>query len=334
MLHIPENVSYTIECTCMPINVSVGVVDEKYERLRSRKDKAQALGARIERIVRQVEYAEAPRWCGMRICSIFPRWRKHGAIPTSTVDSEAMSAKVGSADNVGFSRAVFGLAGGKKGQPAAKLEEAASVMRERILQLEERAQRERSNALALKEAGHVQQAIRALKKAKASETQLEANQSSLMAVEQQVDMLAQAAMQKTLTSALASTSKSMKADGKMLSKAERAIDDATEARDMATDLNGVMAEFAQNGTDALDDDLLAELDSMAMSIVAPQQTSNDENAKEIARLEAMLAERQTRVMVVKDSFPTAPVGEVAPTPATANGKAKSERGEKAGLLAV
>ena len=318
-------------------------VEEKYKQLRMRKDQQKKLGATIDKMMRQAEEGEVPKGCGMGICSMLSRWRSKGATRTSPVDLEGVAAGIASAassDNVGFSRAVFGLAGVKKGDPAAKLEEAAALMRGRIMQLEERAQSERKIAVTLQTAGQKAQAIRALKKAKASEAQLEANQSSLMAVEQQVDMLAQAAMQKTLTSALASTSKSMKADGKMLSKAEKAIDDASEARDMATDLNGVMAEFARNGTDALDeDDLLAELESMAMNNAPPQppesqQMSQDEKATEIARLEALIAERQARVdevRALKDSFPAAPLGEVAPAPA--NGKSKKRSEEKTGLLA-
>lgn len=327
----------------MPSLASFGV-EEKYKQLRMRKDQQKNLGATIDRMMRQAEEGEIPKGCGLGICSMISRWRRKGAMPTSTVDLEAVAASIASgttSDNVGFSRAVFGLAGVKKGDPAAKLEEAAAVMRGRIMQLEERAQSERKIAVTLQKSGQKAQAIRALKKAKASETQLETNQSSLMAVEQQVDMLAQAAMQKTLTSALASTSKSMKADGKMLSKAEKAIDDASEARDMANDLNGVMSEFAQNGTDALDEDeLIAELESMAMDNVPPQppesqQMSQDEKASEIARLEVLIAERQARVDEVRalqDSFPAAPVGEVAPAPS--NGKAKKRNEEKAGLLAA
>ena len=181
------------------------------------------------------------------------------------------AVKNGTHSNVELHRAVFGLAGAsKKVDPAAKLEEAASVMRARIEQLEDRARDQRKVALGARKAGQKQVAMRELKKAKAVEAQVEANQQSLMAVEQQVDMLAQAAMQKTLASALATTSKSMKKDAKALGKAETAIEEAQEARDMATDLNQVMAEFAGGGTQELDEDeLMAELEGMVAEEADP-----------------------------------------------------------------
>ena len=252
------------------------------------------------------------------------------------MDSEAAAISSSTSDNVGFQRAVFGLAGVKKGDPAAKLEEAAAVMRGRISQLDERAQGERKQAVILQKAGQKMQALRSLKKAKATEQQLEANQASLMAVEQQVDLLAQAAMQRTLTSALASTSKSMKADGKMIGKAEQAIDQASEARDLANDLNEVVADFANNGaSDINDDDLMAELEAMSVADEPPpppehEEMREGEKAAEISRLEAAIAERQDRLAAakaVRESFPSAPNGAMP-----SKGKSRKKE-EKAGLLA-
>ena len=328
----------------MPGVLTFGV-DEKYKQLRMRKDEQKQLGAAIDRMVRDAEEGGQPRGCSAGLCGIFSRWRRSGGVRTATIDLDATGMGMSSTSaDVGFSRAVFGLAGVKNGDPAAKLEEAAAVMRGRIMQLEERAQVERKQAATMQRAGQRSQAIRALKKAKASEAQLEANQSSLLAVEQQVDMLAQAAMQKTLTSALASTSKSMKADGKMLSKAERAIDDASEARDMATDLNGVMAEFAHSGAGDVDeDDLVAELEAMAaideLPPPPPEKVAASDKAAEIASLEAAIAERQVKLdeaRAIKESFPVAPAGpivEAVHTNGKANGKGKKRNEEKTGLLA-
>lgn len=314
-------------------------VEEKYRQLKMRKDEQRKLGQHIDQIVRQAEGADQPKGC-------FPtggcfgfvgrlRGRK-AATRTVEVAAAAISgATTSTTSNAEFSRAVFGLAGVKKGDPAAKLEEAAAIMKGRIESLEARAQEQRAAALQLQKAGQKAGALRALKKAKQIEAQVASNQAALDAVEQQVDMLAQAAMHKTLTTALASTSKSMKADGKMLSKAESAIDDATEARDMASDLNGVMAEFAANGTaDVDDDDLLAELESMVDNEPPPPAAvamTQAEKEQEIALLESKIAER-ARAKEAREAVNAMPS---APTDVPSNGLSKKERAkeEKAGLLA-
>lgn len=311
-------------------------VEDKYRQLKMRKDEQRKLGQHIDNIVRQAQDGEQPKGCFPTVAGCFPflsrlRGRRASA-RTVEVAAAAISGATSSTSNTEFQRAVFGLAGVKKGDPAAKLEEAAAVMRGRIESLETRAQEQRAVALQLQKAGQKAGALRALKKAKQIEAQMASNQAALDAVEQQVDMLAQAAMQKTLTSALASTSKSMKADGKMLSKAESAIDDATEARDMASDLNQVMAEFAANGAgDVDDDDLLAELESMVDTEPPPPvpvSMSQAEKEQEIARLEAQIAER-AESRATRDalaSMPSAP---------TTNGLSKKAvaKEEKTMLLA-
>jgi len=315
------------------MNHSFGVED-KYRQLKMRKDEQRKLGQHIDQIVRQAEDVEKPKGCfpGAGCFPFLGRLRgRRTAVRTVETASAALSGASSSTSNAEFSRAVFGLAGVKKGDPALKLEEAATIMKGRVEQLDARATEQRAVALQLLKAGQKAGALRALKKAKQIEAQVASNQAALDAVEQQVDMLAQAAMHKTLTSALASTSKTMKADGKMLSKAEAAIDDATEARDMATDLNGVMAEFAANGAvDVDDDDLLAELESMVDTEPpppAPVSMSQAEKEEEIAQLEAKLAERQ-REKQTREALASMPA---APT----NGISKKERAkeEKAGLLA-
>ena len=269
--------------------------EEKYRQLRMRKEESRKLGAHIDELVRRAESGDAPAGCSVGMCA----WVRRRLGRRERVSVAAVEAvKNGTHTNVELHRAVFGLAGAsKKVDPAAKLEEAAQVMRARIEQLEERARDQRKVALSAQKAGQKAVAMRELKKAKAVEAQVEANQQSLMAVEQQVDMLAQAAMQKTLASALATTSKSMKKDAKALGKAETAIEDAQEARDMATDLNQVMAEFAGNGTQELDEDeLLAELEGMAAEEPEPPPVDAEAAASarlaEIAELEAKLAARK------------------------------------------
>jgi DNA polymerase III gamma/tau subunit len=306
---------------------------EKYRQLRMRKEDSRKLGAHIDELVRRAEGGEAPAGCSTGLW----RWLRRRIGRDESVKVAAVEAvKNGTHTNVELHRAVFGLAGAsKRVDPAAKLEEAAQVMRARIEQLEERARDQRKMAMGASKAGQKAVAMRELKKAKAVEAQVEANQASLMAVEQQVDMLAQAAMQKTLASALATTSKSMKKDAKALGKAETAIEDAQEARDMATDLNQVMAEFAGNGTEALDEDeLLAELEGMMANDVGPPPLGAEAAASarlsEIADLEAKLAARKMQ----KDASEAhRQAVHAMPDAPKASGKQASKKEEKAGLLA-
>lgn len=158
---------------------------------------------------------------------------------------------------------IFGLAGVKKASdPARMLEQAASVMKARIEQLESRAAEQRAEAARLVKLNQKGPALRALKKAKQLESSIAANSASLDAVEQQVDLLAQAAVQQTLTSALETTSKSMKGSKAMVSRAEKAVDDVQEVRDMAEDLNTAISELTSTSNDVDDDELQMELEAM------------------------------------------------------------------------
>lgn len=256
-------------------------VEEKLHRLHVRREDSKKLGARIDQIVYQAETGNTAVGCAGGICRLLSRVRGR----TTPVSSD-----VALTDSLAVNRAVFGLAGAGKKDPAAKLDEAAAVMRARIQQLETRAGEQRAEAQRLVKAGQKAAAMRALKKARAIEAQVEANHASVTAVEQQVDILAQHAMQKTLSSALASTSKVMKKDAKAIGKAEKAIDDASDARDMANDLNAVMADFAGGATADLDeDDLLAELDAMARSDEQPPPDEGQAQSVAVATLEAKIA---------------------------------------------
>ena len=74
-------------------------------------------------------------------------------------------------------------------------------------------------------------------------------------------MLEGVAVQRQLASALAGTSKSLRANKKLISQAEGAVDEAGEARDLASDLDSVLADWAGNSKDD-EEDLMAELEAM------------------------------------------------------------------------
>jgi hypothetical protein len=102
----------------------------------------------------------------------------------------------------------------------------------------------------------------ALKKAKNDEKLLASANAALETLESQKDMLENAALQRELASALASTTKQIKGQTKGLVKfAEKAVDDTQELRDDAEDLNAAF-EGIQPTFNVDEEELLEELDAM------------------------------------------------------------------------
>ena len=225
-------------------------LQDKLDELKQREQIEMTIEKKIDRVMRDVDLGDddASQRCGL--CSIFGRRKKLKMNKDGNVSKLETRAKT-----------LFGKR--KVADPAAKLREAAVALEERIAQLEERSSEGRAETKRLMNAGKKAAALRALKKVKAVEKQQAANQASLDALELQLSMLEDAQVQKTLASALASSSKGIKSQKKLISKAESAIDDAGEAREMVTELSDVMAEFAVGNNDD-DDELLAELDGMVM----------------------------------------------------------------------
>lgn len=294
--------------------------DDKTQCLKLRMEQQRKLGAQIDTLIRQAD-AEPTAGCG--VCHIWRRLTGRQRVVALAVASEAAGSTAnGVASATASLHTQSRLFGARKSDPHTKLAEAASSMEVRISQLECRAASERAEAKRLVAAGQKTSALRALKRAKATEKQLEANQQSLMAIEAQVDMMAQAQMQKQLATALASSSKGMKGQKKLLKSAEAAVDDASDARDMADDLSNVMAEFAQSsGGNEDEDELMAELNSMlsepaphvlgSIPEAAPSSSTAAEVAEtarkeEIALLEARL-QRWDEASAVRDSLPAAPI---------------------------
>lgn len=318
--------------------------EDKTKILKERMEAQRKLGAQIDILMREAEDGPTP---GCGICGIWRRMsRRQRATAIATVETGITSSTA--ATGTATQARLFGM---KKADPHTKLAEAASSMERRIQELELRAQSERAEAKTQMQAGHKAGAMRMLKRAKMTEKQLEANQGSLMAIEQQVDLMAQAQMQKQLASALASSSKGMKQQKKLLKNAESAVDDAQDARDMADDLGQVMTDFANNSNaiDAEDADLLSELNQMMDDDINPPSGGaiSAENAglveipldgeareAEIKRLEERLrrydeSAESAGLQRMVEGMPAAPT-----TPAI-NGKSKmsDEQYEQESLLA-
>lgn len=279
------------------IRTELTPVQVKFRKLKMREQEAARIGETIDQLMAQANrqtsggcFAWLSKW--IRFGSSKDHRNASQAAEISSVTSQAEHAssscasgsssasEVASASkSLEVNSRIFGLAGAKRASdPAKMLEQAASVMRARIEQLEQRASQQRSEAARLVKLGQKQPAMRALKKAKQLEASVASNSASLDAVEQQVDLLAQAAVQKTLTSALETTSKTMQKDKKLVARAEKAVDDVSEVRDMAEDLNNAMSELANHGSNDIDeDDLMEELEAMANSGKASEASVDDED---------------------------------------------------------
>ena len=293
------------------------LIDVKFETLKMRKEEAEILAHHVDEIMKKAHSKSSPG-CLAWMASFFKRAQNSRSASTEfTSSSSSSSGAVSGASSsspqdsssVAVNARIFGLAGAKKASdPARMLGEAASVMRARIEQLEQRAAEQRSEAARLVKIGQKQPALRALKKAKQLEASVSANSASLDAVEQQVDLLAQAAVQKTLTSALETTSKTMQKDKKMVARAEKAVDDAVEVRDMAADLNSALGELAHGGSNEIDeDDLEEELEAMLYSVdAAVDVNDSDEFAEEREGLKGVKGLNQKQTKVVRINLPSVP----------------------------
>lgn len=283
--------------------------DDKQAMLKMRREEERKLGATIDQLMANA--AEPTPGCGL--CGIWRRLTRSQRRAVVTVHAEPAGstepAQVAKAATSAQSR-LFGM---KKQSANEKLAQAAEALKSRLLQLESRAASEREEAKTAMKIGQKASALRMLKRAKMTDKQVEAAQQSLLAIEQQVDLMAQAAMQKEIASALATSSKGFKANKKMVQNAEAAVDDAQEARDMAEDLSNALSELGGQDT-ADDDELLEELRAMAndeppndsaMVDVSLSEESEGARQLEIARLEAHLA-KYDEAKEVRQKLPSAP----------------------------
>ena len=319
-------------------------IQVKFHTLKMREQEAAKLGETIDALMKQAEAKSGVNQspgCFAWISKLFgsrsyQRSSQYDSAELSSVASSssttassvsASASESGTAKSLEVNSRIFGLAGVKKASdPANMLEKAASVMRARIEQLEQRAGEQRSEAARLVKLGQKSAAMRALKKAKQIEASVAANSASLDAVEQQVDMLAQAAVQKTLTSALETTSKTMQKDKKLVARAERAVDDAVEVRDMAEDLNNAMSELANHSNADFDDEeLQEELEAMMEGSVSVGAVDIEDEAEFAAEPE----KKKLNGPGMKSSSATSSALSAMRLPSVPKKKAKEE---KSGLL--
>ena len=253
------------------------------EERRRREADLEAQVAKLERAMREED--STPVGCGGRML----RWM---------FGRKGASQRSGGTDQTMADQAIFGQQRGATAHTATdRLNKAAESMSMHVQSLDERAQAARQQAKGLMSAGKKAEAMLTLKRAKQTEKQLENAMATHSALERQVDVLAEAALQKEVASALtASVATAKKRTKGLLTKAEDAVDGAVELRDFAEDVASTFGGLQQDQFD--DDELLEELQAMT--------ASDDVVLEEEDRSAVTAPEPQSVSTVDLSAFPEAP----------------------------
>ena len=270
--------------TPMPVtSEEVGTVADKASALSKRKQYDAMVRASVDKLVAkhvggaEDDDAAMPRGCisGLTRCN---PWAKRGIrVATSEVAisaAGAASAAATAAATVGNAAAIAKkssatsaasrLFGSRKtGAPESKrLLDAIRMASSKVQEMSERVDAGKKRAIQLKKDGKRTEAILSLKRAKNDMKLLASANAALETLESQRDMLENAALQRELASALASTTKQIKHSTKgLVTLAEKAVDDTQELRDDAEDLNAAF-EGIQPTFNVDEDDLIEELNAM------------------------------------------------------------------------
>lgn len=284
----------------------VHTVVEKETALRLRAQDSRELGARIDKLIATSttsQDAEALGCGGEGLCPLVGRGiaRMLGvsrrAVPTQEL------APVQASDG-SMSTRVFGRPA-KAAGAQDKLTAAAETMRTRIAQLESRGADGRESAARAMKAGNKALALRELKRAKALDAQVAATQQVMDAVESQTDMLENSAMQKQVAAALGATAKTLKKERGILSKAENAVEAASEMRDLHEDLTSIMSGLGDSAAaDYDEDELLGELQQMVQVEEEPPPT--DHSIKQAQRELEMKHAEYDELEMIRRRLPSAP----------------------------
>ena len=184
-------------------------------------------------------------------------------------------------------------------------------MESHAAQLYAKAGASRSKAKALMAQGKKQEAMLALKRAKALEKQAEVAASTHAAIEQQQEMLQSSALQREVASALSASIATTKKKTKgLLEKAESAVDGSAELRDVAEEINEVMGGLAK-ADDYDEEDLLEELELLAREpddeeATAAAAAAAEEALPSAADAKAMVEPQAIVVGIDPSQFPSAP----------------------------
>jgi hypothetical protein len=197
-----------------------------------------------------------------------PAHAANGAVASTDTSAGASSAVACGANGaVEVGTRLFGVGSRSKRVGASqKLEQVSSAMLARAEELRTRAEAQRQLAVrtaACNKQSSRSMALAQLRRAKQLEKQADAAQSAHEAIEAQSDMLQQTALQREVAAALGASTRSLKKDRALLTKAETAVEAAGQIKDIHDELAQTMGELGSDmRVDYDDDELLAELGQM------------------------------------------------------------------------
>lgn len=244
-------------------------VASKHAAIKARKDELAVTDGQVDDLMRAWAPDEMPAKQGclpkLSFCPV--GWFSKGTrVATSEMAAVAAPGTTSAIKQSGESNRLLNrLVGVRKEQASEtqKIDTAMAAVQARVDSLSDRVKLARERALALRQAGKQQEALRELKKSKGTEKQLAAARMALDTLERQQDMIAESTLQRELATALKSTTEGVKKKSKgLLTLAETAIDDATEARDDVEDIAAVFEGMQPAYGDGDDDELMEELDAM------------------------------------------------------------------------
>ena len=200
-------------------------VKDKAKALEERTAKVDAIQAQVSRLERAMQDEEAPRRGGC----LGWLFRRRARQPSAALDQAVFGHKASTASTTASDR----------------LSTAAKSMEAHAESLGERAAAARAKAKSLMAAGKKFEALAMLKKAKQAEAQHSNAVATHAALERQIDVLAESALQKEVATALsASVAVAKKKTAGLLSKTEDAVDSAIELKDFAEDVSSAFGGLA------------------------------------------------------------------------------------------
>ena len=218
-------------------------VKDKTKALEERTAKVDAIQAQVSRLERAMQDEEAPRRGGC----LGWLFRRRARQPSAALDQAVFGHKASTASTTASDR----------------LSTAAKSMEAHAESLGERAAAARAKAKSLMAVGKKFEALAMLKKAKQAEAQHSNAVATHAALERQIDVLAESALQKEVATALsASVAVAKKKTAGLLSKTEDAVDSAIELKDFAEDVSSAFGGLQSDNYD--EDELLEELNALAM----------------------------------------------------------------------
>lgn len=243
------------------MSATLTTVASKAAMLQARRGEAAAVEGAAQRQAVAMGAEDPPAvGCLGRLFACSALQRRATRVSTRE-DAANVGARMESAAHSGLLNRLVGTR--KRATPEGeKLEVATQSVAMRVSSLREKVEAARKRAVAAKQMGRHEEAIREMKKLKTIEKQHLTAQAALDALERQADLMAESALQKELTTALQTTTQHVKAKSKgVLQVAEVAIDEAHEVRDDVADIAQVFEGLApDDGHD--EDELEAELEAM------------------------------------------------------------------------